>query len=142
MGCPQLSTPCAWVQRVSTYARHVRPGHYVFALAAVAPDRKGTLPALKLHRVAGVTSVLKAGMYNPYTLTGNMIVNGAAVSAHSSWIFDSWMPTSLTASLPAIYQALFFPGRVLYLIGGSAAANALDVNNPQSHPETYGLGPH
>ena len=41
---------------------------------------------LKLGRVLLNRMVPKQGLFNPYTLSGNIVVNGVAASAHSSWI--------------------------------------------------------
>jgi len=57
-------------------------------------------------------------------------------SAHSSWVLDQWMPTVLVGYLPDVYQAMFFPGRVLYSMVGSLGADILGMNNPQHSPGT------
>merc|ERR1712129_130027 len=79
--------------------------------------------------------------YNPYTVTGTIIVDGVVASTHSSWILDAWVPDAYTKHLPDVYQALFWPGRVLYRLVGAQAAYWLDVNIPQASPDTFGHGP-
>lgn len=48
----------------------------------------------------------KQGLFNPYTLGGDIVVNGALASAHSSWFLDGVAPASMTRHLPAIYQVV------------------------------------
>jgi len=134
--CPVASRPCTYEQRVFAYSRTVQAGDYVWvkSFAAAHP--------LQLERVTQVASMLKAGLYNPYTLSGNMIVNDVVVSSHSSWILDSWVPGSFTGAIPSLYQLLFFPGRVLYSVAGPVGADLLDMNNPQHSPDNFGYGPH
>lgn len=45
------------------------------------------------------------GAYNPYTLEGNLIVDGVLASSHSDWLLDPLMDAlGLTHWLPATYQ--------------------------------------
>lgn len=133
--CPVQGSACLWQERVHTYAKDVVIGDYVWAAGSI--ESKVTL-----QQVLAVSEQLETGIFNPYTLSGAIVVNGAVASAHSDWILDDLVPESWTQYLPYVYQALFLPGRWLYYLGGSDAANLLDVNNPQSQPETYGQGPH
>lgn len=92
----------------------------------------------KLHQVLQTSVVKKRGLYNPYTISGKIVVNDVVASAHSNWVLDDWTPTSLTQYLPAVYQMMFLPGRLLYQLAGASAANFLDVNNPQLTAQGYG----
>ena len=92
--------------------------------------------------VTRVYSSLAKGVFNPYTLTGNIIVDGVVASAHSDWLLDDFCPRRCTGWLPAVYQALFVPGRLLYRALGTVAADVLDVNNPQkSYKKKIGTSP-
>lgn len=95
---------------------------------------------MDVFRVASIAKVNKVGKYNPYTITGNIIVNKAVVSALSSWILDSWVPPCWIGIIPYIYQALFVPGRLLYMVVGPTATDYLDLNNPRSSSEAFGYG--
>eukprot|EP00434_Breviolum_minutum_P017635 symbB.v1.2.015566.t1/scaffold1166.1/size134334/17 len=70
--CPELR-PCLWSQSTAAYAATVVEGAYVWA----ATD------SLNIGRVVSSRFVPKRGLYNPYTLSGNIVVNGVAASAHS-----------------------------------------------------------
>ena len=50
--------------------------------------------------VCGTESVLKAGLYNPCTMSKYIIVDGVVVSAHSSKVLDQWMPKQFAKYLP------------------------------------------
>merc|ERR1719203_1475571 len=130
--CPHHLQQCTWSQRVHAYALSVLEGDYLWASASQGAE---------LCRVTKVSSVIRSGLYNPYSLTGNIVVNGVLASAHSDWILDSLL-SGHESYLPSIYQALFFPGRVLYHTVGAKAANWLEVNNPQMQSEVGGYGPH
>lgn len=131
--CPYRQQPCSWWERKHVYAGGVASGDHIW-ISPIAGE-------LQLVRVANASFVAKAGMYNPYTLSGSIVVNRMLASAHSSWILDEWTPEALSQYLPGVYQALFFPGRLMYHAAGPYAADVLDMNNPQTRPETYGGGP-
>ena len=86
---------------------------------------------LKLGRVLLNRMVPKQGLFNPYMLSGNIVVNGVAASAHSSWVLDHFVPEALTKYLPATYQSIFVVGRWIYSVFGARAADVIGVNNPQ-----------
>ena len=50
--------------------------------------------ALETSRVRATAEVTKSGLFNPYTLSGSIVVDGVAASCHSSWILDgvAWPP--------------------------------------------------
>ncbi|KAL2644051.1 hypothetical protein R1flu_011638 [Riccia fluitans] len=69
--------------------------------------------------VTGVTTVRKEGLYNPFTLSGTIMVNGLAASSHSDWFLDQTFDfLGLTHQLPDAYQIVLSPARALYYLLG------------------------
>lgn len=139
-GC-QRAVRCTWSEHLEKYARDFRQGDYIW----IAPREQSQL---EQRQIVKISSVVAKGLYNPYTLSGIIVVNGVVASAHSNWILDDLVPASWVEMLPAIYQGMFLPGRVLYhllCLGGPVAletvVNFLDVNSPQAAPEKNGRGP-
>lgn len=137
--CPERSIPCEWAQHIHVYAEDVLAGDYIWTAPPAEASSSGGQIALRMVLESSVVS--RDGLYNPYTLSGKVVVNGAVASAHSEWILDDWSPKSLTQYLPAVYQVAFLPGRWLYHLVGPAAADALDMNNPQIATQKHGHGP-
>jgi len=135
--CKGRDMPCKSSDFFPAYAETVEPGDLLLV-------KIGNI-SMQLARVDASSVEPKVGLYNPYTLSGRLIVNNVLVSAHSEWVLDPWMPERFSCALPLIYQGLFTPGRLIYYLGGaqftSQVADMLDVNNPQRVPETYGHGP-
>jgi len=129
--CPKQGEPCDWSDHMHAYAQEIQAGDYVW----IATDGE-----TKLRSVLSTSLVMKDGLYNPYTLSGKIVVNGVIASAHSDWVLDAWTPAWMSQYLPGIYQILFLPGRLLYQLAGAAAADYLDVNNPQI-AANHGYGP-
>ncbi|KAJ3338121.1 hypothetical protein HDU83_008331 [Entophlyctis luteolus] len=105
-----------------TYVRGgaLRPG----MLVSIGPE---------LHAIQAVKIVTKRGLYNPYTLSGRIIVNGIQASSHSGSFLDQ--PFKLlginTKYLPGTYQSLFSAARTAYYLLGkekSAVVGKLLVN--------------
>ena len=72
-----------------------------------------------MYVVSDVSRVEKAGLYNPFTLGGTIIVNGVVASSHSDWFLDTTFESlGLTHWLPATYQMVLSPVRLLYRILG------------------------
>jgi hypothetical protein len=67
-------------------------------------------------RVLDTKTMIDFGVYNPYTMNGQIVVDGVVASAHSRWIFDAIWPDSWISPswLPTIYQAIFAPIRAWY----------------------------
>ena len=77
--------------------------------------------------ITGITAVTKWGLYNPYTLGGTIIVNGVVASAHSEWFLDSlFQAVSLVHLLPAVYQMVLLPVRLVYTFLGKDLYIALN----------------
>ena len=66
-------------------------------------------PAYGRGAVASTAKITKRGLYNPYTLSGTIVVDGIVASCHSSWILDGLLPPRVAAP---VYQALFGAGRL------------------------------
>jgi len=123
---------CEWQTRVEVYAKDVQVGDAMWVAGSALA---------KPSKVIAIDSSFELGLFNPYTMQGNIVVDGIIASCHSSWIIDEHFPTALRSWLPAVYQAMFLPGRWIYWLFGPEAANVLDMNSPQVSPETFGYGP-
>jgi len=128
----QPKAACSWQNRLEVHARNVKVGDAIWI--------KGQ-SSLGLKVVSAIETHVFSGLFNPYTRIGTIVVDGVVASCHSSWILDDIIPQSLQSSLPRLYQAIFLPGRWLYHLFGPSAASALDMNNPQHSPESFGYGP-
>mgnify|MGYP003312984875 CR=1 FL=1 len=51
---------------------------------------------IKNDVVANATNVVAEGLYNPYTLSGTIVVDGVLASCHSSWILDGLVAPRLS----------------------------------------------
>jgi len=128
--CPRRR-PCPWSERVHAYADAVRVGDYAFALPGTGVEGEH-----RPSQVVRLSSPVERGLYNPYTLSGSIVVNGVVASAHSNWVLDPWVPASWSSALPRVYQWLFLPGRWLYHLAGLPAAELLGLANPTAAPGT------
>lgn len=91
------------------------------AMWAQGPSKVGQegIAALSMHVVASISTVQKQGLYNPYTLGGTIVVNGVVASTHSDWFLDApFQFLGLTHWLPAVYQLVLLPVRMLYRVLG------------------------
>eukprot|EP00883_Tetradesmus_obliquus_P008243 jgi/Sobl393_1/18948/SZX74249.1 len=79
-------------------------------------------PSMKMKRAGDVD----VDSDLPFTMTGDLVVNGVLVSAHSDWYLDRVMPQSHVHRLPAIYQATMAPARLAYRLGGAPLMEFLD----------------
>ena len=67
--------------------------------------------------VIEIVREVRAGLYNPLTLGGTIVVDGVAASAHSDWFLDGLVSADTQGK---VYQAMFLPVRAIYhLIGPS-----------------------
>lgn len=111
---------CSWEDSRTIPAEQVLPGHHVWVV---------TDNGVEFALVIATQLVPQIGLYNPYTLSGNIVVNGVVASSHSSWLLDAWTPPEFQHHLPAIYQQTFILGRWLYFLFGPVAADVIGVNN-------------
>jgi len=82
--------------------------------------------AIKTGAVVSTARALKRGLYNPYTLSGTIVVDGVAASCHSSWILDGFLPPRVAA---VVYQRLFVVPRLAYKFLG-----------PRGMDQVFGVG--
>lgn len=63
--------------------------------------------------------VTQRGLFNPYLLSGTILVNSVLVSCHSDWILDTILDLfGLTSHIPNVYQALLAPLRGMVKVLG------------------------
>ncbi|CAJ1418911.1 unnamed protein product [Effrenium voratum] len=125
-----LTLPCTWASARSMYASDVKTGNYVWTVSGTSS---------RLSQVMAIAMVPRLGLYNPYTLSGNIVVNDVVASAHSSWILDELAGPRFRQYLPSFYQAAFLPGRCIYAVFGPRAADWLGVSNPQGPSQRLAL---
>ena len=131
--CPfDRERSCDLENSVLVYASEVAVGNYVWSCGV---EGNASVPTCEVAQVVAKSLVPRLGLYNPFTLSGNIVVNGVLASAHSSWFLDGVLASEklrhLRPVLPSVYQTILLPGRWLYGIFGSRAADWLGVNNPQ-----------
>jgi len=81
--------------------------------------------ASELEAIASKSLVAGTGLFNPYTLSGSIVVDGVAASCHSSWALDGLF--ELTGiSVPDGYQAAFAPVRAMYRVLGADRMAAIE----------------
>ena len=92
-----VAAPFVGLTLASGYKLSLSPDHYivvggvhVYAKNVVVGDELVYFDgaALKTSSVRATSEVTKAGLFNPYTLSGSIVVDGVAASCHSSWILD------------------------------------------------------
>ena len=66
--CPTHSQCCSWSEPIETYALSVQVGDFVWASVHWSE-------MVQQFRVSGTEFVLKAGVCNPYAMSGNIIVD-------------------------------------------------------------------
>ena len=94
-------------------ASDVKVGHYV---QVVSEDGNG----ISLSKVIAMEEVTGQGYFNPYTMGGNIVVDGIVASCHSSFILDNILD-GMGISITGGYQAILAPLRLLYkVLGGNA----------------------
>lgn len=113
-----LPTLSAVGVQLSKRARDVRPGDIVLLAA-----QGGFKPCT----ITQVSVVQRRGLFNPFTMSGDIVVNGVLASAHSDWLLDAVMPDAWAHRLPAIYQVLMAPARLMYKMLGAEAVRRADA---------------
>lgn len=90
-------------------AQDVRVGDRMWAT-------EGSSASLVEVVVTSISEVQKQGLYNPYTMGGTIVVNGVVASTHSEWFLDNAFELLALPLhwLPAVYQAILWPVRMLY----------------------------
>ncbi|KAJ3191826.1 hypothetical protein HDU82_003394 [Entophlyctis luteolus] len=79
-----------------------------------------------VSEITRINRIHKSGLFNPYTLSGRIVVNSIVASSHSGFLLDSvfdWM--GLDAYLPITYQTLFAPARLAYFLLGKTKADII-----------------
>ena len=101
------------VDKATNYgpAAGVKVGDYV----RVVSDGSTTV---SLGKVTAVEEILAQGYFNPYTMGGNIVVDGVVASCHSSFVLDKLF-NRVGISIPAGYQAVFGPLRVIFKAVGA-----------------------
>jgi hypothetical protein len=85
----------------------------------------GRLGASQLEAIVAKSLVPGAGLFNPYTLSGSIVVDGVAASCHSSSALDGIFEL-MGISIPGGYQAAFAPVRALYRALGADRMAAIE----------------
>ena len=124
------------VTLASGYKLSLSPDHYlvvdgahVYAKDVAVGDALSYFDgaALETSAVAATAEVTKRGLFNPYTLSGSIAVNGVAASCHSSWVLDGAFEPRTAA---VVYQRLFAVPRAAYkLLGARGMDAAFGVGN-------------
>lgn len=101
------------VDKATNYgpAAGVKVGDYV----SVVSDGS---TAVSLSKVTAVEEIFAQGYFNPYTMGGNIVVDGVVASCHSSFVLDKLF-NRVGISIPAGYQAVFGPLRVIFKAVGA-----------------------
>ena len=93
--------PATWENSYMVRGKTITPG----MLAFVELDG-----AFVVANVTSTEVTVRAGLYNPYTLGGRIVVNRVVASSHSSWILDPALDMiGATHLLPAVYQVRLVP---------------------------------
>jgi len=71
----------------------------------------------RVETVMTVSTVSSKGMYNPYTMSGRIVVDGVLASCHSSSLFDRVF-NLFGIPLSTGYQVVFAPIRLIYRVLG------------------------
>ena len=94
----------------------------------------------KASPVKSTKETLKSGLFNPYTHSGSIVVDGVAASCHSSWILDGvacpparqlfldarrGRPHRSPETAAAVYQQLFAVPRAAYAVLGARGMDAV-----------------
>jgi desert hedgehog len=111
-----VSTSFVVVRTLSGHSMAATHGHYLYVngvLATAASVKIGDLITVETGRqspVVHVSETVKAGLYNPQTLHGDIVVNGLVASTYT------------TAVAPSFGHALLAPLRLIYSAFGTSTA--------------------
>ncbi|MFO1072876.1 MAG: hypothetical protein U1E17_15160 [Geminicoccaceae bacterium] len=106
---PTATAAGGWQDRVLKAAEEVQVGDTVWY--------QGDDGAMASAPVTAAATGMRAGLFNPLTLGGTIVVDGVAASAHSDWFLDGIASPDTQA---AVYQAMFAPVRLIYAAIGPA----------------------
>ena len=95
---------------------------------------QGQAPS-ELVPVTNISTSVGHGLFNPFTESGNIVVDGVVTSCHSQWVLDGLVPSS---HLPSVYQNLFSVLRALTAFTGPAPVEYLGLGGNR---ETRREGP-
>ncbi len=118
---------------IKTLSKTLRqsPDHFVVLKTGTVPARQVNVGDFVETEQVGQwediisTRIIKAqGLYNPYTLSGKIIVDGVATSAHSSSRLDGFF-AFIGIDIPIGYQMAFSPIRMLYRVLGASQMRKL-----------------
>lgn len=102
-----------WGEHRMVPAMRARTGTRVWA---VSPG------GVTLCHVAGAVTSPAAGLFNPYTRNGLLVVDGVVTSAHSDWFLERFVPAKYEHLIPGAYQVFLAPVRGLYDLMGPTRA--------------------
>jgi len=66
---------------------------------------------VEVSAVKTISVSVEKGLYNPISLSGDMIVQGVVMSCWSDWFLEGFLSGAI---IPSVYQAITFPIRLLY----------------------------
>jgi len=102
--------------RENMYAYEVKPGMCLYSL----DETTGRMEMVPVEET-GITA--SEGLYNPFTMSGELMVNGVLASSHADWFLNVVAEAAgMTKYLPGVYQAIMGPGRALYKLVGAEIA--------------------
>lgn len=133
-----------WSSAVMKRAQDIKVGDWLWVHDAFTNETisgQVGFDLLVLSRVVGISIKPKRGLYNPYTLSGTIIVNGVVASAYSDWFLDTAItPKALLPYLPTIYHTITWPARGLFHVMGPEKARAFDEQylTPMLNQGSYG----
>ena len=102
----KADSPYVELRTATNHTIQMSSTHYIEADGVMmnAGDVRPSMTVTAGGEQSAVTStkmITATGLYNPLTLSGTIVVNGVAASAHSEWFLDGLVPTSW---LPIVYQ--------------------------------------
>lgn len=87
---------------------HKSAGNIVEGDELLIQATEGFQPSL----VVGVNFVEEEGLFNPYTVAGDLVVDGVLASCHSSWFLEGLFDDE--TKIVQVYEQLFAPLRIMF----------------------------
>eukprot|EP00741_Cyanophora_paradoxa_P023371 tig00000254_g22577.t1 len=98
-------------------ASAVRPGDAVHVFTGAGAGEGSDVGGEFARDVVASVSVEEdVGLYNPYTASGTIVVDGVVASVHSAFLLDLPDSSCLAPHLPTLYQALLLPARLAHAV--------------------------